>query len=121
MSTEKKSFVKIALLFGFIVCLSNICGLIIPDRITTCNPSGPNNEWIQFLNDYRRITDPVQLLAFLVPTLLSVLYSFCPEEKIKSRLVNLPLVYSAIGISGWMTYFVEEIFLSDFCLLKKKY
>lgn len=112
MSIKKKSFRKIAILFGFIVCLSNICGLIIPDRIIlTCNPSGPNNEWIQFLDDYRRITDPVQLLTFLVPTLLSVLYSFCPEEKIKSRLVNLPLVYSAIGISGWVTYFVEEIFL----------
>ena len=85
MSIKKKSFRKIAILFAFIVCLSNICGLIIPDRIIlTCNPSGPNNEWIQFLDDYSRITDLVQLLAFLVPILLSVLYSFCPEEKIKT-------------------------------------
>lgn len=112
MSIEKKSFAKIALFFGFIVCFANICGLLIPDRIIlTYNRSGSNNEWIQFLDDYSRITDPLQLLTFLVPTLFCVLYAFCPEEKIKSRLVNLPLVYSAIGISGWMTYFVEEIIL----------
>lgn len=112
MSIDKKSFSKIALVFGFIVCFANICGLLIPDKlILTYNRLGTYDEWIKFLDDYIHITDPLQILTFLIPTVFCIMYIICPEEKIKSRFVNLPLVYSAIGISGWLTYFVEEIIL----------
>lgn len=113
MSESKKSFIKIAFLFGFIVCLANICGILIADNLII-NHDQPKieNEWIKFLEDYIQITDPIQFLTFVIPSLICFLYIRCPEEKIKCRMVNLPIMYSAIGISGWLTYFAEEIVLT---------
>lgn len=112
MTNNRKKFVLIALFFGGIVCFANICGLLIPDHfIVSFLLNRAGNQWPKFLDDYCHVIHRFEYLTFVVPSAICVLYTFCPDEKIDSRLINLPIIYSAVGISGWLTYFVQVMVL----------
>ena len=72
------------------------------------------SEWLRFMNDYRMITDPIQFLTFIIPTIFCFWYTKSvkiSDERLERRLINLPIAYSTIGVLGWLVYFAEEVIL----------
>ena len=114
MKFSRKETVKISIIYSLILIFANILGILISSTIES--PGGHSesmSEWLRFMSDYRMITDPIQFLTFVVPTIFCFLYTrnVNSGEKLERRLINLPLAYSVIGVFGWIVYFVEEIIL----------
>lgn len=98
-------------LYGIILILANFCGTLIPNFFNASKMVSYDIEiWLRFL-DENPFTTPVQYLTFVVPSVWCFLYLFSSGEKLESRYINLPIAYSAIGISGWAFYIVIEIVL----------
>lgn len=109
----KKVRTKIIVLYLFINILSNLVAAIIP--ITFSTPALQSfymDGWLIFLNKYSTWTNLIALLTFIVPTIFCILYAFkIKGDKYYSRFINLPIAYSLIGITGWLTYFLVEIII----------
>lgn len=108
---KKRLIQFIPLFYGIIVVFANIFGVIINSSFT--NPSMIPDfmvEWTRFLFNSPKFVKNSQYLSFFVPMVLCVLYTRTSKEKFNSRFINLPLAYSSIGITGWVIYFIEQIF-----------
>ncbi len=109
MTFSLKEKTKICLIYGLIVCGANIVSVMIPGLIQSSGIRGAEMvPWIQFLSDYNVITDLVQIMTFVLPAVLCVLYTHTGGSKTEKRLINLPFAFSVIGISGWALYILEE-------------
>ncbi|WP_407399766.1 HD-GYP domain-containing protein [Treponema sp.] len=110
MTFSGKIIFFIALLYGIIVAGANVIGVIIPNIFTSNDLThGEMDGWIQFLNN-SPTCNWVQYMTFLVPTFFCIMYVFSRKEKKISHFINLPIAYSTIGISGWISYFILELF-----------
>lgn len=106
---KKFKYNFIGWLYGLIVVISNICGVLIPNIFTAGNiDASKQSEWMRFMMDYKKILEIPQYLTFIVPTVLCVIYA---NSKKEHHFINLPIVFSAIGTSGWGLYAVEEIIM----------
>lgn len=111
MELRRKDIFFISCLYGLIVASANVVGVLIPNIFEASNIAQFQiDNWLLFLNSHPHY-DSLQYVTFVIPTILCCLYVFTNNVKIKSRIINLPIAYSTIGISGWITYLVLEIIL----------
>jgi len=112
MELEGKKFVRFPLLYGFIVAFANLCGVLIPNVFQhQVVPSQSMQEWMRYLSDHNGYADPIQYMSFIVPTVGCILYTRFNKRDFRATIINLPIAYSTIGISGWICYLLEEPFL----------
>lgn len=101
---------------GVIVFFANVCGIIIPNIFEYGEIADYSfSEWWRFQKDYAPIWGLAQLVTFIVPITLCVLYS---RSKKKSHIVNLPFAYATLGMSGWFSYLVIEIIALVIAMIK---
>lgn len=123
MSNEKKDLLKHGAFFGLIVLLANIFALI-------CTRLGA----VYIYNDARRIFAELYAtnkffpisensFAFAIPAIISILYLVLIKDDnldgIKRRRINLPVMYSMISASGWLSAYLEDMII--FYYIKTKY
>lgn len=115
MKFSKKETIKISVIYALILVFANILGILISSTIEKPGGSSESmSEWLRFMNDYRMITDPIQFLTFIIPTIFCFWYTKSvkiSDERLERRLINLPIAYSTIGVLGWLVYFAEEVIL----------
>lgn len=116
MTLSGKTIFSIATLYGVIVAAGNVIGVVIPNIFTSNDlTNGEIDGWLNFLHN-SPTSNWTQYLAFAVPSILCTLYAFLPKEKRFSHFINLPIAYSTIGISGWISYFILELFYIRFAI-----
>ena len=106
-------------LYGVIDALANFLSTLIP--ATNGTPALQKtymHGWMDFLNNHQTIISFVTIFSFLIPTLLCVLYSTRvfsyyrtnkSEKTFDRGFINLPLVFSVYGATGWIFYLLFEI------------
>ena len=116
MTLSGKTIFSIAILYGVIVAAGNVIGVVIPNIFTSNDlTNGEIDGWLNFLHN-SPTSNWTQYLAFAVPSILCTLYAFLPKERRFSHFINLPIAYSTIGISGWISYFILELFYIRFAI-----
>jgi len=109
----KKNYKKIAFFDGCIVFFINLLVLFL-SRIFP-SPRMFNSHMIllkKFLENHKFVGNLDGVVAFFVPSALCLFYFLVWRKKcIESKLINLPIVYSCIGISGWIISFIIEVFI----------
>lgn len=109
MENKTSKIYTVTFLYGFIVILSNIFGVLLPNIFLGNEISlGNMDGWLQFLSDHKVATDIPQYFTFLLPTVLCFIYSYS-NQSIESKIIKIPLAYSTIGITGWIFYLIEEL------------
>ena len=121
MELSRKNRISITVLYACITGLANFVSSIIP--ITFSTPALQSlylNGWMTFLEKYSAFTNIVTFVTFLVPTILCFVYAVRKkDEKFNGRFINLPIAYSLIGTTGWLTYFIAEV--AVLFLIRKPY
>jgi len=121
MELSRKNRIGITVLYACITGLANFVSSIIP--ITFSTPALQSlylNGWMTFLEKYSAFTNIVTFTTFLVPTILCFVYAVRKkDEKFNGRFINLPIAYSLIGTTGWLTYFIAEVAI--LFLIRKPY
>lgn len=118
--TEKETrriILRAAIFYGLILILANFMGSQIPsvwasERISTVSMT----EWVNFLEQNNFFLSILTVLCFLFPSILCLSYVRTKDiKKLKARFVGLPGIYSFLGTTGWILYFIFEIiFLNIF-------
>ncbi|MCR4579221.1 MAG: hypothetical protein K5681_02620, partial [Treponema sp.] len=99
-------------IYGLIVIISNIIAVLVPSVIS--NPLGNSENllrWESFL-DQTAASNFAIIAAFLVPTIVCIVYShriMKSEEKMLANLVEIPSVFSLSSVIGWNLYYFIEI------------
>ena len=107
----RKNITILSLTYGIITASANLVGVLLPNIFQSDYFTNPAfTEWIDFLSQYTFINN-TQYISFLLPVILCISYVAFAGKKIESHIINLPLVYSTIGITGWLFYFTEEIII----------
>lgn len=117
---DKKSLRRIVLIYGLIVALANVIGVLLAhsDGMPTAHTQN-YDLWIKFMNENTVIIYVLNIMVFAVPTILILMYRNIVVNKSNERIINLPFVYSAMGCIGWILSFLTElIFL---IIAKNKY
>ncbi len=112
MKEKTKHFLLylIPLSYGIDVVAANIFGVIIGSGYSTPSMSPDFMiEWNNFVYNAPKIFHLSETLSYILPTLLCVLYARASKEKFEKRFINLPFAFSAIGITGWFVYFIEQL------------
>lgn len=121
MELTRKNRINITILYACITGLANFVSAMIP--ITFVTPALQSfylNGWIVFLEKYSAFTNIVTFATFLVPSILCFVYAIIKkDEKFNGRFINLPIAYSLIGTTGWLTYFIAEVTI--LFLIRKPY
>ena len=119
MVKDTKKTGWIFLFYGLIDAMSNFVSTLIP--ATNGTPALQKNYmqgWMTFLNDHQTIISFVTVLSFLIPTVLCVSYSTRvlhygatnkPGKSFDRGFINMPLVFSGYGATGWIFYLLFEI------------
>ena len=112
MNCDVKKITKMSRIYALIVIISNIVAIIVPTAIS--NPfwhSENLTKWENFIDDTYGSTLAL-ICAFLVPTLVCIIYSFRliknPDNLMK-KVVEIPSVYSLSSVIGWNIYYFVEI------------
>ncbi len=106
----RKDLGHIGLLYAIIVCLINLLGMLIANNQTLLIDVNKFNFWIDFTNRHELELNLLSALSFVIPAIYCILYvRICKKEKVAGRIINLPLVYSLIGSSGWVVNLFLEI------------
>lgn len=108
MEISKKEIRRITGICGLIVVLSNFCGVALPNIINGFNILQNEDDWHKFMEDYKILTDIAQYFTFILPTVLCIWYGHS-KNNIESKIINYPIAFSTIGISGWALYGIEEL------------
>ena len=112
MDSNKKFISRMIQLYGLIVILSNIIAVLVPTVISTPILDSQNMQnWNDFISR-NHFSNYAIIAAFLVPTLVCVIYSrkiFKSEEKMMKNLAEIPSVYSLSSVIGWNLYYLIEI------------
>ena len=102
--------------YGIICVLINALAVILSSLVVTANSS--NITWWQFFLNSRIQTISI-LITFSIPSILCTVYGLkiqkSNNQQRKKLLVNLPFIFSLIGIVGWICWFlINLIFLFIF-------
>lgn len=111
MDFNEKKIYRFTAIYGIIVVLANICGVLIPNTFENqiiLNQSESMKEWLRYLHDDALYADPIQYLSFIIPTVLCFLYTSSKKRDFQATIVNLPIAYATRGVSGWVFYLLEE-------------
>lgn len=112
MNVDKNYIAKMLRVYGFIVIASNVIAVLVPSVISIPVFDVENmQKWSAFL-DETKIVNLALVFAFLVPTLVCIIYShkvFKTEEKIVKNVAEVPSVYSLASVIGWNLYYFFEI------------
>lgn len=120
MELTRKHCIKVTIFYGLIMAFANFVAVIIPITFSTpALQSIYQKEWIEFLNTYSLFTNLITVMSFSVPGIICLIYALsCRGEKLASSFINLPIAYSFIGITGWLTYYIAELIILFFVHLK---
>ena len=109
----------IFLLYGLIDAMANFFSTLIPAiNGTPALQKLYMQGWMDFINTHQIIISFITILSFIIPTALCVCYSTRvfhysavnkPEKSFDKGFINLPLVFSVYGITGWVFYMLFEI------------
>lgn len=112
MNVDKNYIAKMLRVYGLIVIASNVIAVLVPSVISIPVFDVENmQKWSAFL-DETKIVNLALVFAFLVPTLVCIIYShkvFKTEEKIVQNVAEIPSVYSLASVIGWNLYYFFEI------------
>ena len=112
MELNKKFIAKMTRIYGFIVLLSNIIAVLIPQYISIPVLDEENNrKWEAFLAN-NNLASIAMIFAFLVPTIVCIVYShriFKSDDKIVRNVAEIPSVFSLSSVIGWNLYYFIEI------------
>ncbi len=109
----------IFLFYGLIDAMSNFISTLIP--ATNGTPALQKTYmqgWVQFLNRHEVIINFVTIVSFIIPTVLCVCYSIRvihygtankAGKSFDRGFINMPLVFSIYGSTGWVCYLLFEI------------
>ena len=119
MIKDTRKTVWIFLFYGLIDAMANFLSTLIPaTNGTPALQKAYMQGWMAFLDDHTLIINFVTILSFLVPTFLCVSYSTRilhystinkPGKSFDKGFINMPLVFSVYGITGWILYLLFEI------------
>jgi len=99
-------------MYGIVATLANLIGTQIP---STFAPNVVRTDtdmisWMAFLDEHYIFVGIISYMTFVIPCAICAFYCLlCPKEKINIRIINLPIVYSVGGISGWLFYLLWEV------------
>lgn len=106
---DKKYMRRIAWTYGVIVILANYVGFSLANSGGMPMPSNLDYEgWLRFINEHNWLVTFFSVAAFVAPTGFIFLYHAKAKEKLLTRMINLPFVYSALGSLGWVISFLME-------------
>ena len=112
MELNKKFIAKMTRFYGLIVVLSNIIAVLVPQFLSIPVLDEANNrKWENFLQN-NHLASIAMVFAFLVPTLVCIIYShriFRSDEKIVKNVAEIPSVFSLSSVIGWNLYYFIEI------------
>lgn len=118
MTMNRKNITILSLIYGLITASANFIGVLMPNIFQSENFTNPAfTEWIKFLSENTFINN-TQYISFLLPIILCISYVAFAEKKLESHIINLPIAYSTIGISGWLFYFLEELIIIFYAMNK---
>lgn len=112
MENRTKSFAKLCIGYGIIATIANLVGTQIPATFApeTFRTDADMLKWMDFMTIHHVFVGIISYMTFAVPCAICLAYiAFCPKEKVDTRIINLPIAYSAGGISGWLFYLFWEI------------
>lgn len=112
MELDKKFIARMTRIYGVIVLVSNIIAVLVPQLISIPVLNEENNQkWEAFLSG-NNLSSIAMIFAFLVPTLVCIIYSmkiFKSDEKIVKNVAEIPSVFSLSSVIGWNLYYFIEI------------
>jgi len=112
MQKEDKFIYRMVRLYGLIVILSNVIAVLIPTLVATPLSDTENMQnWINFISR-KNASYYAIIAAFLVPTLVCIVYSHKiskSKEKMMKNIAEIPSVYSLSSVIGWNLYYFIEI------------
>ena len=112
MQKEEKFIYRMVRLYGLIVILSNVIAVLIPTLVATPLSDTENMQnWINFISR-KNASNYAIFAAFLVPTLVCIVYSHKiskSKEKMMKNIAEIPSVYSLSSVIGWNLYYFIEI------------
>ncbi|MCQ2588075.1 MAG: HD domain-containing protein [Treponema sp.] len=119
MTVSKKLLGRLGFFYGIIISAINFMGYCIPASDKMPVPDSANYKmWIEFMSKHQGLIDTLSYLSFIIPISLCILYiCLCKENKVEHRIINLPIVYSSIGVIGWVIAFLLEFV----CLIYTKF
>lgn len=102
----------ISICYVLIVVAINFLSVLLPMNVS--HPLVQHSlmkNWTNFLKEYENIINLITVFTFGLPVLLCFLYTFrINKNNFKTYFINLPIILSSIGILGWITNFISEIF-----------
>ena len=110
---RKSDLTKISIIYLLIIGIINFLGYLVASSgsMPTVN-NADFDKWIAFMDAHRALINIMGASAFIIPTLLCVVYSrLGHKEDIAKKIINLPVVYSVCGSLGWMTSLLVETLL----------
>ena len=112
MDLDKKFIAKMTRIYGFIVLVSNVIAVLVPQLISIPVLDEENmKKWEAFLTN-NSLASIAMIFAFLIPTLVCIIYSeriFKSDEKIVKNIAEIPSVFSLSSVIGWNVYYFIEI------------
>ncbi len=112
MKVNKSLIARMTRIYGLIVFLSNLIAVLVPQYISIPVLDEQNNQkWADFLSN-NNLSNIALVVAFLVPTLVCIIYSyriFKSDEKIIKNVAEIPSVFSLSSVIGWNLYYFIEI------------
>ncbi len=112
MELNKKFIAKMTRIYGAIVLVSNVIAVLVPQLISIPVLDENNmKKWETFLQN-NNLASIAMVFAFLVPTLVCIIYSeriFRSDEKIVKNVAEIPSVFSLSSVIGWNLYYFIEI------------
>lgn len=112
MDLDKKFIAKMTRIYGFIVLVSNVIAVLVPQLISIPVLDEENmKKWEAFLTN-NSLASIAMVIAFLIPTVVCIIYSeriFKSDEKIVKNIAEIPSVFSLSSVIGWNVYYFIEI------------
>lgn len=123
MPLSKKTLVKIAICYGFLVFVANSL-TIFCSHVCVFHEGNTFHDYLMAFRHKNFFIEPVKFfMTFFIPTALSIFYVLSAKkddrEEIKRRLINLPVAYSLISASGWI--FACLYNMAEFLYIKQTY
>ena len=111
MNFSKRKLIFVPFFYEVIVLLANLWGILIPHFFNPIYANSYNvEEWEIFVNSIP-LYGFIQFVIYVLPVVLCVSYGIFAIRKRRSFYVNLPVVFSTMGICGWIIYIIYEICL----------
>lgn len=108
-------YFKISFLYFFIVLIENLFTMLLPFSMNLMLiESKFMSEWQSFIAEKSFWVNFLTFLSFFIPILLCFFYIFIifykkDELKLKCMILNLPTIFSCVGLSGWGFNLISEI------------